>query len=82
MIDIIKLKEANGEVVMRKEDFESLLSEVESLIETVEILSNQNLMTQLRESEQDIREGAVKELTTNDDVRRLFLEPLVKTLRS
>lgn len=74
MIDIIKLKEANGEVVMSKEDFESLLSEVESLIETVEILSDQNLMTQLRESEQDIREGAVKELTAADDVRRLFLE--------
>lgn len=74
MIDIIKLKEANGEVVMSKDDFESLLSEVESLIETVEILSDQNLMTQLRESEQDIREGAVKELTTADDVRRLFLE--------
>ncbi|HUV02751.1 MAG TPA: hypothetical protein VMW67_04820 [Desulfobacteria bacterium] len=73
MIDIIKLKEANGEVVMSKDDFESLLSEVESLIETVEILSDQNLMTQLRESEQDIREGTVKELTTADDVQGLFL---------
>jgi len=73
MIDIIKLKEANGEVVMSKEDFESLLSEVESLIETVEILSDQNLMTQLRESEKDIKEGAVKELKTADDVQGLFL---------
>ena len=74
MIDIIKLKETNGEVVMSKEDFESLLSEVESLIETVEILSDQNLMMQLRESEKDIKEGAVRELKTADDVRRLFLE--------
>jgi len=73
MIDLIKLKEANGEVVMSKEDFESLLSEVESLIETVEILSDQNLMTQIRESEKDLKEGAVKELKTADDVRRLFL---------
>jgi len=74
MIDIIKLKEANGEVVMSKEDFESLLSEVESLIETVEILSDQNLMMQLRESEKDVKEGVVRELKTADDVRRLFLE--------
>jgi PHD/YefM family antitoxin component YafN of YafNO toxin-antitoxin module len=74
MIDIIKLKEANGEVVMSKEDFESLRSEVESLIETVELLSDQNLMTQLRESEKDIKEGAVKELETADDMRRLFLK--------
>ena len=73
MIDIIKLKEANGEVVMSKDDFESLLSEVESLIETVEILSDQTLMTQLRESEKDIKEGAVKELKTADDVQGLFL---------
>ncbi|MBN1454733.1 MAG: hypothetical protein JW945_00555 [Methanomicrobia archaeon] len=74
MIDIIKLKEANGEVVMSKDDFESLLSEVESLIETVEILSDQNLMIQLTESEKDIKAGAIKELKTADDLRGLFLE--------
>ena len=72
MIDIIKLKEANGEVVMSKEDFEGLISEVESLIETVEILSDKKLMMQLRESEKDIKEGAIRELKTADDVRGLF----------
>ncbi len=58
MIDIIKLKEEKGEVVMTKEDFEGLISDVESLIETVEILSDDNLMKQIRESEKDLKDGA------------------------
>ena len=32
MIDIIKLREEKGEVVMSKEDFEGVIGEVESLI--------------------------------------------------
>jgi len=74
MIEVIKLKEENGEVVMSKEDFEGLISEVESLIETVEILSDENLMKQIRESERDIKEGKVREIKSTDDLGRLFLE--------
>ena len=37
-INIIKLKEENGEVTMNKADFEGLIGEVESLIDTVDIL--------------------------------------------
>ncbi|MBE0517446.1 MAG: hypothetical protein IBX41_08700 [Methanophagales archaeon] len=74
MIDVIKVKEEKGEVVMSKEDFEGLISEMESLIETVEILSDENLMKQIRESEEDIREGRVHEIKSTDDLRRLFLE--------
>lgn len=74
MIEIIKLKEEKGEVVMSKEDFEGLISEVESLIETVEILSDKNLMKQIRESERDIKEGRIREIKSTDDLRRLFLE--------
>ena len=74
MIEVIKLKEEKGEVVISKEDFEGLISEVESLIETVEILSDENLMKQIRESERDIKEGKVSEIKSTDDLRRLFLE--------
>ena len=74
MIEVIKLKEEKGEVVISKEDFEGLISEVESLIETVEILSDENLMKQIRESERDIKAGKVSEITSTDDLRRLFLE--------
>jgi len=74
MIDIIKLKEEKGEVVMSKEDFEVLISEVESLVETVEILSDENLMKQISESESDAKEGKVREIKSTDDLRRLFLE--------
>ena len=74
MIDIIKLKEEKGEVVMTKEDFEGLISDVESLIETVEILSDDNLMKQIRESEKDLKEGQIREIKSTDDLRGLFLE--------
>jgi hypothetical protein len=74
MINIIKLKEENGDVVMSKADFDGLISEVESLIETVEILSDKNLMKQIRGSEKDIREGMLHEIKTSDDLRRLFLD--------
>jgi high-affinity Fe2+/Pb2+ permease len=73
MINIIKLKEENGEVTMNKEDFEGLIGEVESLIETVEILSDKNLMKQISGSEKDIKDGLLHEIKTTDDLRRLFL---------
>ena len=74
MIEVIKLKEEKGEVVISKEDFEGLISEVESLIETVEILSDENLMKQISESERDIKAGKISEIKSTDDLRRLFLE--------
>ncbi len=49
-MNIIKLKEENGAVTMNNEDFKGLICEVESLIETVEILSDKNLMAQIRGS--------------------------------
>ncbi|OEU56306.1 MAG: hypothetical protein BA871_03020 [Desulfuromonadales bacterium C00003096] len=73
MINIVKLKEVNGEVTMNKEDFEGLIGEVESLIETVEILSDKNLMKQISGSEKDIKDGLLHEIKTTDDLRRLFL---------
>jgi len=74
MMDIIKLREEKGEVVMSKEDFEGLISEVESLIETIEILSDEDLIRQIKGSERDIKEGEVHEIKSTDDLRRLFLE--------
>jgi PHD/YefM family antitoxin component YafN of YafNO toxin-antitoxin module len=74
MIEVIKLKEEKGEVVMSKDDFEGLISEVESLVETVEIMSDENLMKQIRESESDVKEEKVRDIKSTDDLRRLFLE--------
>jgi hypothetical protein len=60
--------------VLRKEDFEDLIGEMESLIETIEILSDEDLMKQINESENDIREGKVFEIKSEDDLCNLFLE--------
>jgi PHD/YefM family antitoxin component YafN of YafNO toxin-antitoxin module len=74
MIEPVRLKEERGEVRMSKEDFETFMTEVESLIETVEILSDEDLMKQLNESENDLEEGRVHEITSPEDLKRLFLD--------
>ena len=68
------MKEVEGNVVMTKEDFDELISEIESLIETVEILSDKNLVKQIKESERDIEEGRVSEIKTKEDLKELFLK--------
>ncbi|RCV65093.1 hypothetical protein C5S53_05510 [Methanophagales archaeon] len=77
-INIVKLEEENGEVTMNKADFEGLIGEVESLIETVKILSDENLMKQIRGSEKDIKEGLLHEIKTTDDLRGLFLAHIIQ----
>ncbi len=43
-------------------------------METIEILSDKDLMKQINESENDIREGKVFEIKSEDDLCNLFLE--------
>ena len=74
MASVVKIKEVKGNVVLRKEDFEDLIDEMESLMETIEILSDNGLMKQIKESENDIREGEVFEIKSEDDLCNLFLE--------
>lgn len=74
MAGVVRIKEVKGNVVLRKEDFEDLIGEMESLIETIEILSDKGLMKQINESENDIREGKVYEIKSEDDLCNLFLE--------
>ena len=38
MISVVRIKEVEQDVVLRKDDFESLIGEMESLTETIEIL--------------------------------------------
>ncbi len=74
MAGVVRIKEVKGNVVLRKEDFEDLIGEMESLMETIEILSDKGLMKQIKESENDIREGKVFEIKSEDDLCNLFLE--------
>ncbi len=60
MLDLIKVEEVDNKVIIPKEDFEKIIADVDSLIETVEILSDNELLEQIKESETDIKEGKVK----------------------
>ena len=74
MAGVVRIKEVKGNVVLRKEDFEDLIGEMESLMETIEILSDKGLMKQIKESENDIKEGKVFEIKSEDDLCNLFFE--------
>ena len=74
MMGVMRIKEVEHDVVLRKEDFESLIGEMESLTETIEILSDRGLMEQIRESEKDIGKGNIFEIKSEEDLNNLFLE--------
>ena len=74
MINVVRIKEVKEDVVLRKEDFESLIGEMESLMETIEILSDEYLMEQIREGEKEIKEGNIFEIKSEEDLNNLFLE--------
>ena len=74
MISVVRIKEVEQDVVLRKDDFESLIGEMESLTETIEILSDRDLMGQIRESEKDIEKGNIFEIKSEEDLNNLFLE--------
>jgi PHD/YefM family antitoxin component YafN of YafNO toxin-antitoxin module len=73
MVNVVRIKEVEENVVLRKADFEDLIDVVESLMETIEILSDKNLMKQIGESEKDIEEGKTFEIRTEDDLNNLFV---------
>lgn len=74
MLSVMRIKEVEQDVVLRKEDFESLIGELESLTETIEILSDRGLMEQIRESEKDIGKGNIFEIKSEEELNKLFLE--------
>ncbi|SNQ62846.1 hypothetical protein [Candidatus Methanoperedens nitratireducens] len=73
MLDLIKVEEVDNKVIIPKEDFEKIIADVDSLIETAEILSDKELIQQIKESERDIKEGKVKEIKSKKDIDALFL---------
>ncbi|VVB86759.1 Uncharacterised protein [uncultured archaeon] len=72
MLDLIKVEEIDNKVIIPKEDFEKIIADVESLMETVEILSDKDLMEQIKGSERNIKEGKVKEIKSKKDIDGLF----------
>ncbi len=74
MIEILRTKEVDGKIVLSKEDFEKLIDELESLMETLEIISDKNLLAQISKSEEDIREGRIAEVSSTKELRRMLFE--------
>ena len=56
------------DALKRVEDKMVTREEIEALVDSVEILSNPKTMEALRKSEEDIKAGGVKEVTSVDDL--------------
>jgi len=74
MVEILRTKEVDGKIVLSKEDFEKLIDELESLMETLEIISDKHLLAQISKSEEDIKEGRIKEAGSIKELRRMLFE--------
>jgi len=72
MLDLIKVEQVDNKVIIFKDDFDKIIADVESLMETVEILSDPELIEQLKESEKNIKEGKVKKIKTKNDIDALI----------
>ncbi|MBU3965843.1 MAG: hypothetical protein KKG76_00470 [Euryarchaeota archaeon] len=73
MLDLIRVEEVDNKVIIPKEDFEKIIADVDSLIETIEILSDKELIEQIKESERNIKEGKVKEIKSKKDIYQLMV---------
>jgi PHD/YefM family antitoxin component YafN of YafNO toxin-antitoxin module len=72
MVDSIVIRD--GKVIMDKEYFEELVSKIESVMETLEILADSELVEQIKESEKDIEAGRVFKVESIDDLKAMILE--------
>ncbi|AEA46521.1 hypothetical protein [Archaeoglobus veneficus] len=72
MIEVLRIKEADGNVIIKKEDFEKLIAELESLIETLEVLGDRDLMEQIKKSEEDILKGNIVKVESVDEFKKLL----------
>lgn len=72
MLDMIKVEHTDGKVILSKEDFDRIVADVDSLIETLEVLSDKDLMDQIKESEKEASEGKLKEIKSAKDIDALF----------
>ncbi len=73
MLELLEVKEENGKVIIDKERFEEFLVEFDSLMETMDILSDKEMMEQIRQSEDDIRHGRVKEIKSDGELRKVLV---------
>ena len=53
-------------------DLSDIIANVNSLIETIEILTDKKLIEQIKESERNIKEGKTKEIKSKKDIDALF----------
>ena len=59
MPEILKVEVTDGKVILDKEEFEQFIEDLESTIETLEILVDKELVKQIAKSEEDVEKGKI-----------------------
>jgi len=64
---------ANGQITLSKEQFKEMhdtVEKLESIMETIEIMSDKELMESIERSEEDVKAGRVKKLKDVEDIKK------------
>lgn len=69
---LLQAKEEDNKVIIDKDKFEGFLSEIESVIETLEIVSDTELVSQIEKSLEDFRKGRVVRIKDKEDFNKIF----------
>lgn len=72
MIELLEAKEENGKIIFDKDKFTEFIEEVDNAMETLEILSDKEMIEQIKESEKDIKEGRIKEIKSDGELKKML----------
>lgn len=72
MLEMLKVEVTDGKVILDKEEFEQFIEDLESTIETLEILADKESMKQIVKSEDDIKKGRVYSIKNLRELKSLL----------
>ena len=72
MLEILKVEVTDGKVILDKGEFERFIEDLESTIETLEILADKELMKQIAKSEEDVEKGKIYTIKNLKELKSLL----------
>lgn len=69
---LFKVKEKGDQVIISKVDFDQIISEIEALEETIEVLMDKEAMQEIERSKKEIDAGKVFTIKSEEDLDKLL----------
>ena len=72
MFEMLKVEVNDDKVILDREEFEDFMENLELTMETLEILADRDMMEQIAEGEEDIRNGRVYSVKNRKELEKLL----------